>query len=112
MVVVPTAQGRRIPAKTEKHHVMLMPGAMRLDDKERTMTELELATTEQIVQELARRPLRFVLVAAFTDGQDRNTGLLGHTPDLEGDEALYMLKRAEEFFADPPACDGADDKHL
>jgi hypothetical protein len=69
------------------------------------MTDLELATTEQIVQELARRPLRFVLVAAFTDGQDRNTGLLGHSPDLEGDEALYMLHRAEEFFVDPSARD-------
>ncbi len=62
------------------------------------MIDLELATTEQIVEELARRPLQFIFVAAFFDGQDRNTGLLGHTPDLEGSDALHMLHKAEEFF--------------
>ncbi|HEX4129159.1 MAG TPA: hypothetical protein VHZ24_03895 [Pirellulales bacterium] len=62
------------------------------------MIDLELATTEQIVQELARRPIQFVFVAAFHDGQDRNTGLLGHTPDLEDAAAIHMLRKAEEFF--------------
>ncbi|HWA98555.1 MAG TPA: hypothetical protein VG713_08680 [Pirellulales bacterium] len=62
------------------------------------MIDLELATTEQIVQELAKRPIQFVFVAAFHDGQDRNTGLLGHTPDLDDAAAIHMLRKAEEFF--------------
>jgi hypothetical protein len=63
------------------------------------MIDLELATTEQIVQELAKRPIHFVFVAAFHDGQDRNTGLLGHTPDLDDSAAIHMLRKAEEFFS-------------
>ncbi len=64
------------------------------------MLELELATTEQILQELARRPVRFVFVSYTADGSERGSGLLAHSPELADDEALGLLKQAEEFFVD------------
>ncbi len=73
------------------------------------MIDLEIATTEQIIQELAKRPLRFIFVASFHDGQDRDTGMLGHSPELPTDDALYMLHRAEEFFSDPSHEESRDD---
>jgi hypothetical protein len=62
------------------------------------MIDLELATTEQILEELARRPMHFVFVSMFSEGKDRDTGYLAHSPHMGDDDALFMLRKAEEFF--------------
>ncbi|HEX3655271.1 MAG TPA: hypothetical protein VHV55_05685 [Pirellulales bacterium] len=64
--------------------------------------DLELATTEQILDELAKRPLKFVFVSMFPYGQDRLSGYLAHSPNMKSDDALLMLHKAEELFADEP----------
>lgn len=64
------------------------------------MLDLELATTEQILEELARRPVRFVFVSMIPEGHERGSGMLAHSPDLDDREALQLLRRAEEFFVD------------
>lgn len=64
------------------------------------MLELELATTEQILEELARRPMSFVFVSLIPEGHERGTGLLAHSPELDDIEALNLLRRAEQFFVD------------
>jgi len=64
------------------------------------MLELELATTEQILEELARRPMRFVFVSLIPEGHERGSGMLAHSPELEDREALQLLHRAEDFFVD------------
>lgn len=64
--------------------------------------DLELATTEQILDELAKRPLKFVFVSMFCGGQDRMSGYLAHTPNMKRDDALLMLQKAEELFAEEP----------
>lgn len=65
------------------------------------MVELDLATTEQILEELAKRPIQFVFVSMFDRGNDRLSGYLAHSPRMDGDDALLMLRRAEEFFQEP-----------
>lgn len=65
------------------------------------MVDLELATTEQILEELAKRPMGFVFVSMFDRGNDRISGYLAHSPNLPEDDALMLLHRAEEFFARP-----------
>jgi hypothetical protein len=65
------------------------------------MVELELATTEQILEELAKRPIQFVFVSMFDRGNDHLSGYLAHSPRMDGGDALLMLRRAEEFFEEP-----------
>ena len=66
------------------------------------MVDLELATTEQILDELAKRPLKFVFVSMFPYGQDRLSGYLAHSPNMKSDDALLMLHKAEELFEEEP----------
>jgi hypothetical protein len=62
------------------------------------MVDLELATTEQILDELAKRPIQFVFVSISSHGGERVSGYLAHSPEVDGENALMMLRRAEEFF--------------
>jgi len=65
------------------------------------MLDLELATTEQILDELARRPIRFVFVSMYPQGMRHLSGYLAHSPHMEPDDALSMLRQAEEFLEKP-----------
>ena len=65
------------------------------------MIDLELATTEQILEELAKRPIDFVFVSMFEGGEDHQTGYLAHSPHMDNGEAISMLQRAEEFLEEP-----------
>jgi hypothetical protein len=79
------------------------------------MLDLELATTEQILDELARRPIQFVFVSMFSRGNDRLTGYLAHSPHLGDDDALLLLRRAEQFFDEPTdegSTESYDEQHF
>jgi hypothetical protein len=66
-----------------------------------SMTDLELATTEQILEELGRRPLRFVHVCTFMKGDDPSDGLIAYSPNLDTEDAAWMLRRAQKLLEEP-----------
>lgn len=76
------------------------------------MLELELATTEQILDELSRRPLRFVFVSADGEGGRMQTGYLAHSPELAQGETLFLLRKAEEYLEDTMCGDPTEDAWL
>ena len=65
------------------------------------MLELQLATTEQILDELAKRPIEFVFVSVYARDKGQMGGYLAHSPHLDNDEALRMLRQAEQFLDGP-----------
>jgi hypothetical protein len=65
------------------------------------MLELELATTEQILDELAKRPIEFVFVSGYPRDKGQVGGYLAHSPHMGNDEALRMLQQAEQFLEEP-----------
>jgi hypothetical protein len=60
------------------------------------MLELELATTEQIIAELAKRPTDFVLLCV-PEGEWQADGYLAFSPHLQHDEVRRMLGRASRI---------------
>mgnify|MGYP001552497615 CR=1 FL=1 len=69
--------------------------------KDGDMLELELATTEQILDELAKRPIEFVFVSVDPWEKGQLEGYLAHSPHLGNEEALRMLQHAEQFLEEP-----------
>lgn len=63
------------------------------------MLDLELATTEQIIAELAKRPTDFVLVCVPTGGRSAEEGYIAFSPQLGRDEVRSMLGRASRVLA-------------
>jgi len=61
------------------------------------MIELELATTEQILEELGRRPVKFVHVCTIYKGSTPDDGFIAYSPTLESDDAVWMLRKAQEL---------------
>jgi hypothetical protein len=61
------------------------------------MIELELATTEQILEELGRRPVKFVHVCTIYKGSTPDDGFIAYSPSLESDDAVWMLRKAQEL---------------
>lgn len=63
------------------------------------MLDLELATTEQIIAELAKRPIDFVLVCVPSGEQKPEEGYIAYSPHLGRDEVCSMLDRASKVLA-------------
>lgn len=61
------------------------------------MIDLELATTEQILEELGRRPIKFVHVCTVFKGPVPDDGFIAYSPTLESDDAIWMLRKAQEL---------------
>ena len=61
------------------------------------MIDLELATTEQILEELGRRPVNFVHVCTIFKGSTPDDGFIAYSPTLDADGAVWMLRRAQEL---------------
>lgn len=61
------------------------------------MIDLELATTEQILEELGRRPIKFVHVCTIYKGNTPDDGYIAYSPSLHEDDAVWMLRRAQEL---------------
>ena len=59
------------------------------------MIELELATTDQILDELGKRPIKFVHVSTHLDRIRPDDGYIAFSPSLNQREASQMLRRAE-----------------
>ncbi len=68
------------------------------------MIDLELATTEQILEELGRRPVKFVHVCTVYKGAIPDDGFIAYSPSLDEDDAVWMLRKAQELLeqGDPP----------
>jgi hypothetical protein len=60
------------------------------------MVELELATTDQILDELGKRPIKFVHVSTNLDKIRPEDGYIAYSPTLNIREASQMLRRAEQ----------------
>lgn len=60
------------------------------------MIELELATTDQILDELGKRPIKFVHVSTNLDKVRPDDGYIAYSPSLNLREAGQMLRRAEQ----------------
>lgn len=73
------------------------------------MIDLELATTEQILEELGRRPIKFVHVCTVYKGDKPDDGFIAYSPSLEEDDAVWMLRKAQELLehGEPPQEDSA-----
>lgn len=73
------------------------------------MIDLELATTEQILEELGRRPIKFVHVCTVYKGNKPDDGFIAYSPSLEEDDAVWMLRKAQELLeqGEPPQEDSA-----
>ncbi|HEX3657425.1 MAG TPA: hypothetical protein VHV08_14030 [Pirellulales bacterium] len=63
------------------------------------MLDLELATTEQIIAELAKRPTDFVLVCVPTGEIQAEEGYIAFSPHLPRGEVRGMLDRASKVLA-------------
>ena len=68
------------------------------------MIDLELATTEQILEELGRRPVKFVHVCTVYKGSTPDDGFIAYSPSLDSEGAVWMLRKAQELLEsdDPP----------
>jgi hypothetical protein len=73
------------------------------------MIDLELATTEQILEELGRRPVKFVHVCTVYKGDKPDDGFIAYSPSLDEDDAVWMLRKAQELLEqeEPPRQDEA-----
>lgn len=67
------------------------------------MLDLELATTEQILEELGRRPIQFVHVCTFDRMGKPSDGYIAFSSDLDEQGAIRVLQKAQELLAQP--CD-------
>lgn len=65
------------------------------------MIDLELATTEQILEELGKRPIRFVHISASYRGDVPDDGYIAYSADLEIPDAVNMLRKAQELLEEP-----------
>ncbi|HEY5313656.1 MAG TPA: hypothetical protein VIK18_14105 [Pirellulales bacterium] len=63
------------------------------------MLDLELATTEQIIAELAKRPIDFVLICVPTGEIQAEEGYIAFSPHLPRNEVRGMLDRASKVLA-------------
>lgn len=69
------------------------------------MIDLELATTEQILEELGRRPVKFVHVCTIFKGNTPDDGFIAYSPSLDPDGAVWMLRKAQELLEQDEAND-------
>ena len=67
--------------------------------REAAMLDLELATTEQMIAELAKRPLDFVMVCVSLGEIEPEDGYIAFSPHLGRDEVRSMLGRASRILA-------------
>jgi hypothetical protein len=70
------------------------------------MIDLELATTEQILEELGRRPVNFVHVCTIYKGTVPDDGYIAYSPTLDADGAVWMLRKAQELLEQDEAENG------
>jgi hypothetical protein len=77
------------------------------------MLSLELATTEQIITELAKRPIDFSLICVPLGEQQADEGYIAFSPHLSREAVRSMLERAGRILAQddldsPFNCDRQD----
>jgi hypothetical protein len=70
------------------------------------MIDLELATTEQILEELGRRPVNFVHVCTIFKGTTPDDGFIAYSPTLDAEGAVWMLRRAQQLLEQDETEDG------
>jgi hypothetical protein len=78
---------------------ILREGISVVKERRIAMLELELATTEQIIAELAKRPNEFVLVCVPTGELKAEDGYIAFSPHLAREDVRAMLDRASRILA-------------